>query len=165
MARCPPRLTSDGRSSAVRSVPMPAIAAPLRTRPLVLDDASVVADLALRLGASESAAQWHDFLQRPRAIAVGAFAEAAIVGYAAGEVRIGFGMPAPVGWVEAFGVDLAWRARGVGWTLAEELLRRFGDGGATHVYTVVPVHDRVLAPFFRQLGFRDELLACLGRSL
>lgn len=144
---------------------MPTIAAPVRCRPLQPEDAPVLADLALRLGGSETAEQWRSFLGRPSAIAVGAVADGQVVGYAAGEVRIGFGMPAPVGWVEAFGVDLAWRARGVGWTLAQELLRRFSEAGAAHVYTVVPVHDRVLAPFFRQLGFRDELLACLGRSL
>jgi len=68
-------------------------------------------------------------------------------------------------WVEQFGVDLAWRARGVGWTLAQELLRCFREKGAAHAYTVVPLHDRVLGPFFRQLGFRDELLACLGCRL
>lgn len=144
---------------------MAAIAAPVHCRPLLHEDAEPLGELARRLGASETAAQWTAFLDRPNAIAIGAIGNDAIVGYGAGEVRPGFGMPAPVAWVEAFGVDLAWRARGVGWTLAQELIERFRVAGAAHVYTVVPVHDRVLGPFFRQLGFRDELLACLGRPL
>ena len=46
-----------------------------------------------------------------------------------------------------------------------DLLERFARNGATHVYTLVSVHDQVLAPFFRQVGFRDAPLQCLGRTL
>ena len=144
---------------------MATTATALRTRLLTIDDAPALAALSQRLGGEETARQWASFLARSSAIGIGAIADGGIVAYAAGEVRTGFGMPAPVAWVEEFGVDLEWRAHGVGWTLAQELLRRFREAGAAHVYTVVPMHDRVLAPFFRQLGFRDELLACLGCSL
>ncbi|MDE3111981.1 MAG: GNAT family N-acetyltransferase [Chloroflexota bacterium] len=137
----------------------------LRPRSLTVADAEALAALSLKLGGSETVAQWVAFFGRPHAIAVGSIADGHIVGYAAGEVRTGFGLPKPVAWVEAFGIDLEYRGAGLGRTLLGELLRRAATLGAAHIYTLVPVHDRVLAPFFRQLGFRDEPLSCLGCSL
>lgn len=137
----------------------------IRPRPLTADDADALAALSGKLGGSETAAQWVAFFGRPHAIAVGAAVDGRIVGYAAGEVRTGFGLPRPVAWVEAFGIDLDHRGSGLGRALLGELLRRAAAQGAAHVYTLVPVHDRVLAPFFRQLGFRDEPLTCLGCAL
>lgn len=142
-----------------------ATAAPIASRSLTGADAGALAALSLRLGGHETAAQWTSFLARPTAIAVGAVAGDRIVGYAAGEIRVAFGMAAPAAWVEAFGIDLEERGQGVGRTLLAELLRRAQAKGAAHVYTLVPIHDRVLAPFFRQVGFRDEPLSCLGCAL
>lgn len=138
----------------------------IHTRSLTLDDADAVTGLAVRLGGHENAADRSSLLSRldRGAIAVAAEAGGRLVGYAAGEVRAGFGL-GPAGWVEAFAVDLEWRGHGVGRALATELLRRFQEAGAARVYTLVPLHDRSLGPFFRQLGFRDEPLACLGRAL
>ena len=134
----------------------------IRSRDLHLTEAAALAELSTSLGGSETEEQWRALLERSNAVALGAVADGRIVGYAAGEVRTGFGLPAPVGWVEAFGVDLEHRGEGTGRHLLSELLRRFSDSGAAHVYTLVPVHDQVLGPFFRQYGFRDEPLVCLG---
>lgn len=134
-------------------------------RALTSRDAQELAALALRLGGSETVAQWRSFLSRPHTVGIGALSEGRIAGYAAGEVRVAFGLPAPAGWVEALGIDLAQRGHGMGRELLRELLRRFREAGASHVYTVVPVHDRSLAPFFRQVGLRDEPLSCLGCDL
>lgn len=144
--------------------PMPA-ALHLRSRDLVVGDAAALAALSGRLGGAETPAQWEAFLRRPSAIALGVVEDGRIVGYAAGEVRGGFGMAGPVAWLEAFGVEVQRRGAGVGRLLVADLLGRFSRSGATHVYTLVGVHDQVLAPFFRQVGFRDEPLACLGRAL
>lgn len=137
----------------------------LKIRDLGPDDATALATLSLRLGGGETAEQWSALLRRPRVIALGAVEDGRVVGYAAGEVRGGFGMPGAVAWLEAFGVEVERRGAGVGRLLVADLLERFARGGATHVYTLVAVHDQVLAPFFRQVGFRDEPLACLGRAL
>jgi len=143
---------------------MPATTA-IRTRDLTGEDARSLAALSGRLGGTETAEQWASLLERSGAIAIGAIAEGRIVGYAAGEVRGGFGMPGAAAWLEAFGIELERRGEGIGRELVGELLRRSAQMGATHAYTLVPVHDQVLAPFFRQVGFRDEPLACLGRAL
>lgn len=137
----------------------------IRSRDLTTADVTSLAALSTRLGGSETAEQWSSFLRRRGAIALGAVADGKVVGYAAGEVRGGFGMPGPVAWLEAFGIEVERRGEGIGRTLLGDLLERFAWSGAAHVYTLVPVHDRVLAPFFRQVGFRDEPLVCLGRAL
>ena len=136
-----------------------------RTRGLVPADVAALAELAQRLGGSETEEQWRAFLARKGAFGLGALAASGrIVGYAAGEIRTDFGSR-PAGWVEAFGVDLAHRGSGTGRHLLGELLAAFRSAGATHAYTLVPMHDQVLGPFFRQFGFRDEPLHCLGVSL
>lgn len=134
-------------------------------RALVSKDARALAALSRALGGSETAAIWSRLLARRDAVAIGAEATGALVGYAAGDVRGGFGMAEPAGWLEAFGVDLAWRGRGVGRELAAALLAGFRARGARRVYTIVDPHDVSLLPFLREIGFREEPLACLGRTL
>lgn len=144
---------------------MPTATAASGIRELTSRDARELAELAARLGGGETAGQWRSFLSRPHTVGLGALDGARLAGYAAGEVRVAFGMSAPAAWLEAFAIDPARRGHGVGRALLRELLRRFREAGASHVYTVVPVHDRSLAPFFRQAGLRDEPLTCLGCDL
>jgi GNAT superfamily N-acetyltransferase len=127
-------------------------------------DAQRLAALSSALGA-ETFADWAQRLHRDGYVVVGAEIGEELVGYASGDVRRCFGLDDAVGWVDAFGVDLAFRGHGLGRTLAAGLLGRLRELGATHVYTVVPVHDQAMDPFFRELGFRDEPLTCLGRKL
>ena len=130
----------------------------------VTDVASIVA-LAGPLGSTEGAAEWRRRLRRGSGVvAIGAEEDGRLVGYAAGSVRAAFGLR-PTGWVEAFGVDNAWRGRGLGRRVAEALLVRFKELGAERAATVLPLHDRVLAPFFRDLGFREDSLVTLGRTI
>jgi GNAT superfamily N-acetyltransferase len=141
-------------------------AAPLlRTRDIVPDDAPALAELSVRLGSGETPSRWAALLRRPGAVAVGVVEGDRVVGYAAGEVRGGFGMIGLVAWLEAFGVAVDRRGAGVGRLMLADLLERFARLGAAHVYTLVPVHDQVLAPFFRQVGFKSEPLECFGRAL
>jgi ribosomal protein S18 acetylase RimI-like enzyme len=132
-------------------------------RDLRSTDAASLAALAQLLGSAETVDQWRQRL-RGATIAIGAEQDGHLVGYATGAVRTAFGLE-PAGWVETFGVANAWRGRGLGRSLAAALFTRFREQGATHAYTLVPVHDRSLAPFFRDVGFREEPLACLGTSV
>lgn len=144
---------------------MPSARAAIETRPLTIADAAELAALAARAGGRETKPDWSRLLARSEVVGVGAIVDGHLVGYAAGTVRAGFGLPAPTAWVEAFGIDLEERGHGVGRTLLQGLLLRFRAAGARHVYTVVPVHDRSLAPFFRQLGFQSEPLDLIGCAL
>ncbi len=123
-----------------------------------------LAELSSRLGA-ETSADWAERLGHHDAVVLGAEIEGTLVGYAAAEIRRAFGRSPRAAWVDAFGVDLAQRGHGVGRALATELLARLRERGAEHVSTLVPVHDRELGPFFRELGFRGEALQCIGRAL
>lgn len=144
---------------------MQAIATEPTLRTLELSDVGAIGRLAGLLGGVDTPADWRRRLRRGDGIvAIGAEDDGRLVGYVTGEVRATFGLAA-AGWVDAFGVDNEWRGRGVGRSLASAILARFRELGASRVYTLVPLHDRTLAPFFRDLGFRDEPLSCLGRAL
>ncbi len=135
---------------------------PVRTLDTV--DLEPLGALSSRLGA-ETVLDWTRRLGRAATVIVGAELDGKLVGYAAGEVRRSFGRATPGAWIDAFGVDLAYRGRGVGRSLLTALLARLREHGADHVFTLVPLHDRTMTPFFRELGFRDEPLAPLGRDL
>lgn len=127
-------------------------------------DTPRIATLSTVLG-GETFEDWSRRLARHGSVVVGAEIGGELAGYAAGDVRRSFGLDGAVGWIDAFGVDFRFRGHGLGRTLAAGLLGRLRELGAAHVYTVVPVHDPVMDPFFRELGFRDEPLSCLGREL
>ncbi|HVR88491.1 MAG TPA: GNAT family N-acetyltransferase [Candidatus Limnocylindria bacterium] len=144
---------------------MQATASTPTLRALRLADVGAIVGLAALIGSAETAADWRRRLRSGTAVvAIGAQEDGRLVGYVAGEVRAAFGLPA-AGWVEAFGVDNGWRGQGLGRSLAGALLARFRELGTSQVYTLLPLHDRTLAPFFRDLGFREEPLACLGRTV
>lgn len=127
-------------------------------------DVEPLGDLSSRIGV-ETVVDWTRRLDRTGTVIVGAELDGKLVGYAAAEVRRSFGRATPGAWIDAFGVDLAYRGHGIGRSLLTALLARLRERGADHVFTLVPVHDRTMAPFFRELGFRDEPLAPLGRDL
>lgn len=144
---------------------MQVIATEPTLRTLELSDLGAIGRLSALLGGLDTPADWRRRLRRgDGVVAIGAEDDGRLVGYVTGEVRAAFGLGA-AGWVDAFGVNNEWRGRGVGRSLASALLARCRELGASRVYTLVPLHDRTLAPFFRDLGFRDEPLSCLGRAL
>ncbi len=134
-------------------------------RPLRPEDAPRLAALARELGEPGSAPDWARLLAQREVVAIGAEMDGALAGYAVATVRHSFGSGVPIGWIKLFGVGLAWRGRGVGRALAEALLLRVREAGARRARTIVPLHDRELDPFFRDIGFATEPLVCLGRSL
>lgn len=133
-------------------------------RELRATDVVALVELAELLGSGEARHDWTLRLRRSSVVVIGAEEDGRMVGYAAGTVRSAFGLGC-AGWVEAFGVDNAWRGRGLGRSLATTLFARLRELGAARVYTLVPLHDLVLAPFFHDLGFREEPLVCLGRTI
>lgn len=141
-------------------------AVPLRAlRP---SDVAQLVALSRQLGGYETEEDWSGVLARSRegrAAAFGLEVGGELVGYAAAEVRVAFGLPVATGWIESFAVGLPWRGRGYGRALVEAVFSRLSELGAERVLTLVPLHDLSTAPFFRELGFREEPLRCLGRSL
>ena len=133
-------------------------------RRLGRSDLGKLAALSAGLGA-ESADDWTERFGHRDVVIFGAESAGALVGYAAGEVRRSFGRRAAAGWIDAFGIDLSRRGQGVGRDLATAILAELRTRGADRVFTLVPLHDRTLDPFFRDLGFRDEPFVCLGKAL
>jgi N-acetylglutamate synthase-like GNAT family acetyltransferase len=142
----------------VTAAPVPA------TRDIRESDIDALVSLGDVLGAGETVDTWRRRLRGGDVVAICAHQEGELVGYAAGSMRASFGVET-AGWIEAFGVANAWRGRGLGRTLAFGLLARFRASGAREVYTLVPIHDLSLQPFFRDLGFREAPMVPLGRTL
>ncbi len=89
-----------------------------------------------------------------------------VVGFMLGEVRSGeFGLEEPCGWIESLGVDPSCRGRSVGRRLAEEILRTFGERGATRVRTLVSDDMKEIRSFFDSIGFTPEPLTTLTLDL
>ena len=128
----------------MRTVPI------LPVRPLDQEDLEPLAELSSRLGA-ERPADWSGRLGQTGTAVVGVELDGKLVAYAAGEVRRSFGRSTPGAWVDAFGVDLAYRGRGIGRSLLAALLSR--------------LRELTMTPFFRELGFREEPLLPLGKDL
>ncbi len=133
-------------------------------RPLGRADLARLAALSAGF-AAETVVDWARRLDRPGVVVIGAELGDTLIGYAAGEMRRSFGSAVAAAWIDAFGVDLAHRGHGVGRSLLTALLASLRDLGADHVFTLVPLHDRGVAPFFRELGFREEPLVPIGREL
>jgi GNAT superfamily N-acetyltransferase len=133
-------------------------------RALRPDDAVRLAMLSTALG-SESLDDWPAWLRRRDTIVVGAEDHGELVAYAAGDVRLSLGGDGLEGWLDAFGVALAYRGRGVGQAMGAELLARLRERGATRVRAVVPLHDQAITPFLQHLGFRASPATCLVRDL
>ena len=133
-------------------------------RKLTRADLARLAALSTKLDA-ETMEDWSERFHHGDVVILGAEVRGALVGYAAGAVRRSFGRQHAAGWFDAFGVDLSQRGQGVGRDLAAAFLAELRSRGADHVFTLVPLHDRTLGPFFRGLGFRDETLMVLGRPL
>jgi ribosomal protein S18 acetylase RimI-like enzyme len=143
---------------------MEATAKSVQIRRLGRPDLARLATLSTRLGA-ETAEHWAERLRRGDFVILGAEVDGVLVGYAAGEIRRSFGRTTAAGWIDAFGVEMTRRGQGLGRDLAAAFLAELRARGAEHVFTLVPLHDRALGPFFRDLGFRDESLVCLGKEL
>jgi len=143
---------------------MPTVASPPVLVSLDKPDLVRLGELSARLGA-DTTKDWSGRLGRSGTVVVGAELDGRLVAYVAAEVRRSFGRPTPGAWIDAFGVDLAYRGHGIGRSLLAALLSRLRSLGADHVFTLVPLHDRTIGPFFREVGFRDEPITPLGREL
>jgi len=75
-----------------------------------------------------------------------------VIGFVVGEVRAWeFGSP-PCGWVFAVNVSPAWRERGVGGRLFDEIGLRFRKDGVEVVRTMISRADTLNLAFFRAQG-------------
>ncbi len=85
-----------------------------------------------------------------------------VVGFMLGDVRQGeFGIEAPSGWIERFGIDPAHRGKDLGRRLFEAILAHFAACGARTVRTLSDRDDTPVAGFLDALGFRPSRLQAL----
>ena len=90
----------------------------------------------------------------------------AVVGFMLGDVRGGeFGLEETSGWIERFGVDPAYRGKGVGRRLFDELVAHFRASGAERLRTLVDSSNPETAGFLKKVGFTPSRLEALELAL
>jgi ribosomal protein S18 acetylase RimI-like enzyme len=93
-------------------------------------------------------------------------ADGKVVGVMLGDCRAGeFGLEAPSGWIERFGIDPDFRGRDLGRQMFEAMCAHFKAEGATSVRTLVDRNDSSLAGFLKAIGFGDSPLTALERAI
>ncbi len=89
-----------------------------------------------------------------------------IVGFMLGDTRAGeFGLEAPSGWIERFGIDPDWRGKDLGRRMFEAICAHFRASGANSVRTLVDRSDPALTGFLKAIGFGDSHLVALERTI
>lgn len=89
-----------------------------------------------------------------------------VVGFMLGDCRAGeFGLEAPSGWIERFGIDPDHRGRDLGRRMFEAMCRHFKAEGASSVRTLVDRNDASLAGFLKAIGFGESPLTALERAI
>jgi ribosomal protein S18 acetylase RimI-like enzyme len=85
-----------------------------------------------------------------------------VVGFMLGDVRAGeFGLEAPSGWIERFGIHPEHRGRDLGKQMFEAIVAHFREAGATTVRTLVDGKDAGVTGFLKALGFTPSPLQAL----
>lgn len=89
-----------------------------------------------------------------------------VVGFMLGDTRAGeFGLEAPSGWIERFGIDPDHRGQDLGRRMFDAICAHFKAGGATSVRTLVDRNDAGLTGFLKAIGFGDSSLTALERTI
>jgi ribosomal protein S18 acetylase RimI-like enzyme len=89
-----------------------------------------------------------------------------VVGFMLGDCRAGeFGLEAPSGWIERFGIDPDFRGKDLGRRMFEAICAHFRAEGAANVRTLVDRNDPGVAGFLKAIGFGDSPLVALERQI
>lgn len=142
----------------------------IRLRPLEDTDLGDIVALDEKINGQYRPEVWERRLayysRRDPEASVVAETEGRVIGFMLGEVRSGeFGLEEPSGWIEAIGVDPAYRRQRIGQRLAERMFEHFRRRGARTVRTLVEGQMQEISRFFISLGFEPEDLTPLKREL
>jgi ribosomal protein S18 acetylase RimI-like enzyme len=89
-----------------------------------------------------------------------------VVGFMLGDIRGGeFGLEERSGWIERFGVDPAYRGKGIGRHLFDALAAHMKSTGAHSLRTFVDASQADNANFLAALGFGPSRLTALEMTL
>jgi ribosomal protein S18 acetylase RimI-like enzyme len=149
---------------------MPEVTTDVRIRPLDELDLDGIVRIDERISGEYRPAIWEQrvmfYTRRDPGASQVAVADGRVVGFMLGDCRAGeFGLEAPSGWIERFGIDPDYRGRDLGRKLFEAICTHFRAEGATSVRTLVDGNDPGLTGFLKAIGFGDSPLVALERQI
>jgi len=149
---------------------MPEVQQTTRVRPLDELDIGSVVRIDERITGQYRPEFWEQrvmfYVRRDPGASQVAEADGKVVGFMLGDCRAGeFGLEAPSGWIERFGIDPDFRGRDLGRQMFEAMCAHFKAEGATSVRTLVDRNDASLAGFLKAIGFGESPLTALERSI
>jgi ribosomal protein S18 acetylase RimI-like enzyme len=149
---------------------MPEVTAAVRVRPLDELDLNGIVRIDEKITGQYQPDLWEQrvmfYVRRDPGASQVAEADGKVVGFMLGDCRAGeFGLEAPSGWIERFGIDPDYRGRDLGRRMFEAMCRHFKAEGATSVRTLVDRNDASLAGFLKAIGFGESPLTALERAI
>jgi len=145
---------------------MPEVTAAVRIRPLDELDLNGIALIDEKISGQYQPDLWEQrvmfYVRRDPGASQVAESDGKVVGFMLGDCRAGeFGLEAPSGWIERFGIDPAFRGRDLGRQMFEAMCRHFKAEGAKSVRTLVDTNDGGVAGFLKAIGFTPAPLQAL----
>ena len=149
---------------------MPDVTADVRIRPLDELDLGGIVRIDEKISGQYRPEIWEQrvmfYVRRDPGASQVAEANGQVVGFMLGDCRAGeFGLEAPSGWIERFGIDPAFRGRDLGRRMFDAMCAHFRAEGATRVRTLVDGRDTAITGFLKAIGFGDSALTALERTL
>jgi ribosomal protein S18 acetylase RimI-like enzyme len=149
---------------------MPDVSAAVKIRPLDELDLDGIVRIDEKIGGRYQPDVWEQrvmfYVRRDPGASQVAEADGKVVGFMLGDCRAGeFGLEAPSGWIERFGIDPAFRGQDLGRRMFDAMCAHFRAEGATSVRTLVDGNDAALTGFLKAIGFGDSALTALERKL
>lgn len=149
---------------------MAQVTADIRIRPLDELDLNDITRIDEKISGIYRPEVWEQrvmyYLRRDPDSSQVAESEGKVVGFMLGDVRAGeFGIEAPSGWIERFGIDPAFRGRDLGRKLFDAIRRHFVAEGATSIRTLTDSRDAGVSGFLAALGFQPSPMQALEIQL
>jgi ribosomal protein S18 acetylase RimI-like enzyme len=145
---------------------MPDTAAQVRIRPVDELDIERIVRIDERISGAYRPDVWERrvmyYLRRDPDASQVVEVDGKVVGFMLGEVKAGeFGLEAPSGWIERFGIDPDHRGRDLGRQMFEKMRAHFAAAGADTVRTLADMQQPGVAGFLTALGFAPSKLQAL----
>jgi len=128
-------------------------------RNLEKEDLPAIVNIEDRLTGVSRRAYWEKRIElseaiRPHWTSLVAELDNRVVGFVFGRAaELEFGLPGMVAWIEIFGVDPAYRGRGVARALLERFTASAQDHGIKTIFTLVDRNNPQMEQFFSRLDF------------
>lgn len=145
---------------------MPDVQAKMRVRPLDELDIGSIVKIDERIVGRYRPEFWEErivyYLRRDPEASQVVEMDGKVVGFMLGDIRAGeFGLEAPSGWIERFGIDPDHRGRDLGTRLFEAIAKHFRESGVSAIRTLVDTSEAGVSGFLTSLGFAPSPLQAL----